>query len=148
MTASSIYLNTDMIAWMCEKVVPRTDAPGACAIFDDASPHNKILESFFLAVGRTPLRVQGGATGIKQVGDDENFNGRKKHFCRSWVAKRRVDALLSIPEEQWATYRTKNIVTPDSVCEMIQACINQPGNLSANFKSLAQRLPTLSGTYR
>ena len=84
---------------MLELVIPRTDEIGACAIFDAAGAHNKLVEAFFLSTGRTAMQIYGGATGIKQVGDDENFNGRKKRFCKRYVAKARLDALLKVPEE-------------------------------------------------
>ena len=99
MTAPSMWLDDVRVATIYEFVVPRTDQDGACVMFDDAGPHNKIVESFFLASGRTPLRLYGGATGVKQVGDDSNFNGRKKNFCRMYVAKKRLDALMKVPRE-------------------------------------------------
>ena len=82
MTSPSIWLNHRQMARMCEYVVPRTSVIGASVMLDDAGAHNSIVEAFFRASGRTPLRIYGGATGVKQVGDDGNFNGRKKNFCK------------------------------------------------------------------
>ena len=145
MIAPTMWLDDVRVAAMCEYVVPRTNQDGECVMFDDAGVHNKIVESFFLASGRTSIRVYGGATGVKQVGDDSNFNGRKKNFCRMYVAKKRLDALMKVPREDQATYKFPNIVTPESVCDMIQKCIDQPKNMEYNLKSLSLRLPTLSG---
>ena len=52
---------------------------------------------------------------------------------------------MKVPKSDWKTFRFPNVVTPKSVCEMIQACINQPSNLDANMSSLRRRLPTLEG---
>ena len=92
MTAKSIWLNDEKIISMCQYVVPRTSQHGASVMFDDAPVHNKLIESCFHALGRIPIRIYRGATGVKQVGDDSNFNGRKKKFCKKYVADKHLDS--------------------------------------------------------
>ena len=126
MTAVPMWLDDIRVAAMCEFLVPWTDQDGASVLFDDVGAHNKKVESFFGAAGRTHIRVYGGATGVKQVGDDSNFNGMKKNFCRMYFAKKRPNALMAVPEKDWPTYRLPNIVTPTPACVMFQECIDHP----------------------
>ena len=42
---------------MLELVIPRTEEIGACAIYDAAGAHNKLVETFLLSIGRTPLQI-------------------------------------------------------------------------------------------
>ena len=95
-----MWLDDQSIALMCEHVIPLTSVKGASAHLDEANPHTAIVHSFFEASGRTCITVQTHSTGTVQVGDDPFFNGRKKRFCVQWVARKRLDALLKVPETE------------------------------------------------
>ena len=62
----------------------------------DGSVHNDLVKSFFRVSGRTPIPICGGATGVKQVSEDSNFNGRKKKFWQTKVAGKSVAALMKV----------------------------------------------------